>query len=105
MPYECNLYFGSKLEAFFSKHVLCVYVYLWIYKCNIYIMVLKNALRRAPQGAPHGVFIIYAPQRGVRRGILIVVFDVFDFLCQFQAFYVFFMCVFDDFSESDDEIS
>ncbi|MFS7937738.1 hypothetical protein Hanom_Chr05g00431261 [Helianthus anomalus] len=41
-----------------------------------------------------------APQR-----ILIVVFDVFDLLCQFQAFHVFLMCVFDDFDESDDEIN
>ncbi|MFS7910208.1 hypothetical protein Hanom_Chr02g00103541 [Helianthus anomalus] len=38
-------------------------------------------------------------------GILIVVFNVFDFLCQFQAFHVFFKCVFDYFDESDDEIS
>ncbi|MFS7947300.1 hypothetical protein Hanom_Chr06g00546661 [Helianthus anomalus] len=47
-----------------------------------------EALRKA---APHGIFI--------------VVFVVFDFLCQFQAFNVFFIHVFDDFDESDDEIS
>ncbi|MFS7977684.1 hypothetical protein Hanom_Chr10g00906921 [Helianthus anomalus] len=32
-------------------------------------------------------------------------FYVFDFLCQFQAFHVFFMYVFDNFDESDDEIN
>ncbi|MFS7924797.1 hypothetical protein Hanom_Chr03g00276891 [Helianthus anomalus] len=47
-----------------------------------------EALRKA---APHGIFM--------------VVFYVFDFLCQFQAFHVFFMYVFDNFDESDDEIS
>ncbi|MFS8012000.1 hypothetical protein Hanom_Chr14g01315591 [Helianthus anomalus] len=43
---------------------------------------------RCASGAPHGIFIV-----------------VFDFLCQFQAFHVFFMYVFDDLDESDDEIS
>ncbi|MFS7956392.1 hypothetical protein Hanom_Chr07g00654121 [Helianthus anomalus] len=57
------------------------------------------------------VFLMYMRLRGAealrksRLGILIAVFYVFDFLCQFQAFHVFFKCVFDDFDESDDEIS
>ncbi|KAF5816687.1 hypothetical protein HanXRQr2_Chr03g0137011 [Helianthus annuus] len=53
---------------------------------------MRDAMRAhhegCASGAPHGIFI--------------VVFYVFDFLCQFQAFHVFFMHVFD---ESDDEIS
>ncbi|MFS7929187.1 hypothetical protein Hanom_Chr04g00329521 [Helianthus anomalus] len=78
-------------------------------------MVLKNVLRRAPQGAPEAkrpknefearlmVFLMYMRLKGAEvlrklrlrcasgapQGILIVVFDVFDFLCQFQAFHVF----------------
>ncbi|MFS8013140.1 hypothetical protein Hanom_Chr14g01329351 [Helianthus anomalus] len=46
-----------------------------------------------------------APRKAAPHGIFIVVFYIFDFLCQFQAFHVFFMYVFDDFDESNDEIS
>ncbi|MFS7897482.1 hypothetical protein Hanom_Chr12g01127331 [Helianthus anomalus] len=42
---------------------------------------------------------------GAPQGFLIIVFYVFDFLCKFQTTYVFFMCVFDDFDEFDDEFS
>ncbi|MFS7967156.1 hypothetical protein Hanom_Chr09g00782461 [Helianthus anomalus] len=71
--------------------------------------------KKRVRGAPHGVFTAYAPQKGrgakkscasgAPHGIFMVIFDVFDFLCQFQAFHVFFIYVFDNFDESDDEIS
>ncbi|MFS7975147.1 hypothetical protein Hanom_Chr10g00877021 [Helianthus anomalus] len=57
-------------------------------------------------------FLLYIRLKGaealrkpVPQWILIGVLDVFDFLCQFQALHVFFMFVFNDFDESDDEIS